>query len=167
MSYTNNHLQPFFARMASIQKKASSALVFFVLLACLLPVQAEQLTALDQKNIRSVVEGQMAAFANDDANKAISYAAPNVRQAVGSAARFMSMVRRDYPMVYRPASSTFLQPESLSGEVLQRVHLTDVPISLSRDTPVKFTNASFISVILPSVLRVINGSRLASIRLSE
>ena len=125
MSYMNNHLQPFFARMASIQKKALSALIFFVLLACLLPVRAEQLTALDQKNIRSVVEGQMAAFANDDANKAFSYAAPNVRQAVGSAARFMTMVRRDYPMVYRPASSTFLQPESLSGEVLQRVHLTD------------------------------------------
>ena len=121
----NNHLQPFFARMASIQIKASSALIFFVLLACFLPVRAEQLTTLDQKNIRSVVEGQMAAFANDDANKAFSYAAPNVRQAVGSAARFMTMVRRDYPMVYRPASSTFLQPESLSGEVLQRVHLTD------------------------------------------
>ena len=125
MSYMNNHLQPFFARMACIQIKASSALMFFVLLAFLLPVRAEQLTVLDQKNIRSVVEGQMAAFANDDANKAFSYAAPNVRQAVGSAARFMTMVRRDYPMVYRPASSTFLQPESLSGEVLQRVHLTD------------------------------------------
>ena len=121
----NNHLQPFFARIAGIQKKASSALIFFVLLACLLPVRAEQLTALDQKNIRSVVEGQMDAFANDDANKAFSYAAPNVRQAVGSAAKFMTLVRRDYPMVYRPASSTFLQPESLSGEVLQRVHLTD------------------------------------------
>ena len=125
MSYMNNHLQPFFSRIAGIQKKASSALIFFVLLACLLPVQAEQLTALDQKNIRSVVEGQMAAFANDDADKAFSYAAPNVRQAVGSAARFMTMVSRDYPMVYRPASSTFLQPESVSGEVLQRVHLTD------------------------------------------
>ena len=125
MFYINHHLQPFFLRMASIQKKASSALIFFLLLVCLLPVKAEQLTALDQKNIRSVVEGQMSAFANDDANKAFSYAAPNVRQAVGSAARFMTMVRRDYPMVYRPASSTFLQPESLSGEVLQRVHLTD------------------------------------------
>lgn len=125
MSYMNNHLQPFFTRMASIQKKALSALIFFVLLACLLPVRAEQLTALDQKNIRTVVKGQMAAFAKDDANKAFSYAAPNVRQAVGSAAGFMTMVRRDYPMVYRPASSAFLQAESVSGEVLQRVQLTD------------------------------------------
>ena len=121
----NNHLQPFFARLVSIQKKAASALIFFVLLACLLPVRAEQLTALNQKNIRTVVEGQMAAFAKDDASKAFSYAAPNVRQAVGSAAGFMTMVRRDYPMVYRPASSAFLQAESVSGEVLQRVQLTD------------------------------------------
>ena len=125
MSYMNNHLQPFFTRMASIQKKALSALIFFVLLACLLPVRAEQLTALDQKNIRTVVKGQMAAFAKDDASKAFSYAAPNVRQAVGSAAGFMILVRRDYPMVYRPASSAFLQAESVSGEVLQRVQLTD------------------------------------------
>ena len=125
MFYMNNHFQPFIDRLTGTQIKAALALVFFVLLACLMPVRAEQLTALDQKNIRTAIQGQMAAFAKDDANKAFSYAAPNVRQAVGSAAGFLSMVRRDYPMVYRPASSAFLQAESLSGEVLQRVQLTD------------------------------------------
>ena len=35
------------------------------------------------------------------------------------------MVRTGYPVVYRPASVSFLQPEPDAKEVVQRVHLTD------------------------------------------
>ena len=100
-----------------------------LLLVCTLfasAVQAAPLNAADEKSVRSVVEGQLAAFASDDAAKAYSFAAPNVREATGgSAANFMRMVREGYPVVYRPASVAFLKPEGQAGEAVQRVQLQD------------------------------------------
>ncbi len=90
-----------------------------------LSAHAESLKPVDEKSIRAVVEGQLAAFAKDDANKAFSFAAPNVRKAVGSATSFMSMVRSDYPVVYRPASVAFLKPEGKDGDAVQRVQMVD------------------------------------------
>ena len=88
-------------------------------------VHAENLNPLDEKSIRATVEGQLAAFAKDDANKAFSFAAPNVRKSIGSAASFMGMVRSDYPVVYRPASVAFLKPEGKDGDAVQRVQMVD------------------------------------------
>ncbi|MBW8720393.1 MAG: DUF4864 domain-containing protein [Polaromonas sp.] len=95
------------------------------LLLAVAPVHADALPAADEKSVRTVVEHQLEAFAKDDAEKAFSFAAPNVRQAVGNAAGFMAMVRRDYPVVYRPASVAFLRPEGKDGQAIQRVHMTD------------------------------------------
>lgn len=39
------------------------------------------------------------------AEKAFSYAAPNIRQSFASASHFLAMVRGNYAVVYRPASS--------------------------------------------------------------
>ncbi len=86
---------------------------------------AENLNPIDQKSIRATVEGQLAAFAKDDANKAFSFAAPNIRKSMGSAASFMSMVRSDYPVVYRPASVAFLKAEGKDGDAVQRVQMVD------------------------------------------
>lgn len=89
------------------------------------PAHAASLSATDEKNVRAVVQGQLTALARDDARKAFSYAAPNVREAVGSAAGFLDLVRRSYPVVYRPASVAFLKPESQDGLVIQRVQMLD------------------------------------------
>jgi len=83
------------------------------------------LTELEEKGVRAVVEAQMAALARDDATTAFSFAAPNVRETVGTASRFMEMVRKSYPAIYRPASTAFLKPEDHHGQVIQRVHLVD------------------------------------------
>lgn len=97
--------------------------------ACCLTVlttaQAARFTAVDEKNVREVVQGQLDALARDDADKAFSYAAPNVRQAVGTASGFLAMVRDGYPVVYRPASVAFLKPEGQGDQVVQRVHMLD------------------------------------------
>lgn len=95
--------------------------------ACLLlvPAHAAPLSPAEEKSVRAVVEGQLAALAQDDAVKAFSFAAPNVRQAVGTAAQFLAMVRRNYPAIYRPASTAFLKPEDHHGQVLQRVQVMD------------------------------------------
>lgn len=86
---------------------------------------ASPFTAADAIKVRTVIAAQLAAFASDDARKAFSFAAPNVREAAGSATGFLAMVRRDYPVVYRPASIAYLKPEGMDDEVLQRVQMLD------------------------------------------
>ena len=77
------------------------------------------------KAVRAIVEAQLAAFAADDAKRAFSYAAPAIREMFGTPDRFMEMVRAGYPVVYRPASVVFLNPEWVEGQLVQGVHLTD------------------------------------------
>ena len=82
-------------------------------------------TPADEKNVRSVIEAQLSAFARDDATAAFSFAAPNVRKAAGSAAVFLQIVQNDYPVVYRPASVAFLKPEGKADLAVQRVQMED------------------------------------------
>lgn len=109
----------FFARLVMLLVAASCALTLGA------PALAAPLTPADEKNVRATVQGQLAAFAADDADKAFSYAAPNIREALGTAAGFMAMVRNAYPVVYRPATVAFLKPESKDGQVIQRVQMLD------------------------------------------
>ena len=87
--------------------------------------RAERVSGDDAKAVRAVVEAQLSAFAADDAKRAFSYAAPSIREMFGTPDRFMEMVRAGYPVVYRPASVVFLNPERVEGQLLQGVHLTD------------------------------------------
>ena len=87
--------------------------------------QPQAVSAADMRTARSVVQAQLDAFAADDAPRAFSFAAPRLREAIGSADRFMAMVRASYPVVYRPASVAFLVPEWLDRELIQGVHFTD------------------------------------------
>jgi hypothetical protein len=86
---------------------------------------ATPLSAPDIKNVREVIQAQLAAFAADDAAKAFSYAAPKVRKSVASAEHFMAMVRGQYAVVYRPASVAFMQPERDGSLVVQPVQMSD------------------------------------------
>ena len=118
-------IQPMFARMTAPMMRAGTVLALIALQVFLPSAKAAPLTAADEKTVRTVVERQLAAFAKDDAVKAFSYAAPNVREAVGTADAFLTMVRRDYPMVYRPASVAFLKVEGKDDDVVQRVQMQD------------------------------------------
>jgi hypothetical protein len=97
----------------------------FLVLQTLMPVQAEAVSAKDQKAVQAVVQSQLAAFAKDDADKAFSYAAPELRKTIGSPSAFMTMVKKSYPVVYRPASVAFLKPEGAGDDVVQRVQMLD------------------------------------------
>lgn len=79
----------------------------------------------DARNVRSVVQAQLDAFAADDAERAFALAAPNIRELFGSAGKFIAMVRSGYPVVYRPASVEFLLPQIREGELIQSVRMTD------------------------------------------
>jgi hypothetical protein len=102
-----------------------SAFVAVLLCSAALPAQAEPVSAADTRAVRAVVEAQLEAFAADDAKKAFSYAAPSIREMFGTPERFVAMVRAGYPVVYRPASITFLQPLWVQGRLVQGVRLTD------------------------------------------
>lgn len=88
-------------------------------------VQAGVLGAAEARQVRAVVEAQLAAFGADDAERAYSFAAPNVRRQFPTPALFLAMVRGGYPVVYRPASVSFLKPERHDGDVIQSVQMTD------------------------------------------
>ncbi len=116
--------QPFSRGIASTLKRVGFA-VALAALQLMLVAHAAPFTAADEKTVRTVVEAQLAAFAKDDAVKAFSYAAPNVRKAVGTADAFLTMVRREYAVVYRPASVAFLKAEGKEDDVVQRVQMLD------------------------------------------
>ena len=116
--------QPFSRGIASTLKWVGFA-VALAAFQLMLVAHAAPFTTADEKTVRTVVEAQLAAFAKDDAVKAFSYAAPNVRKAVGTADAFLTMVRREYAVVYRPASVAFLKAEGKEDDVVQRVQMLD------------------------------------------
>ncbi len=101
-------------------------------LACLAlfaaaPVRADN--AADERTVETVIREQIAAFGNDDGERAFSYAAPDIQKRFGDPVSFMAMVRKSYAAVYRPKSLNFLQPSwpagPAEGVILQAVELTD------------------------------------------
>lgn len=94
-------------------------------LSALLPAHASMLSAQDDKAVQTVVQNQLAAFAKDDAEKAFSYASPELRKIIGNSSAFMAMVKSSYPVVYRPASVVFYKPEGLGKNIVQKVQMLD------------------------------------------
>jgi len=101
-------------------------------LACLsllasAPARADN--AADAQTVENIIRGQIAAFGEDDGERAFSFAAPDIQKRFGDAAGFMAMVRKSYAAVYRPKSLTFLPPSwpagPAEGVILQAVELTD------------------------------------------
>lgn len=80
-------------------------------LLLVLPAAAEQDGARAPdglgKQFREVIEAQLTAFARDDARDAFSHASPPTQAIFGSPERFMSMVRENYPAIYRPQAVAF------------------------------------------------------------
>jgi hypothetical protein len=105
--------------------RAVQLLVVAILFMWALPASAGGLSRKEQKQIIEVVQAQLDAFAQDDAAKAFSFAAPNIRHLVGTAEKFIEMVRTQYEIVYRPSSTTFMQPNGEAGEAVLKVQMTD------------------------------------------
>lgn len=110
---------------AVMSRRAVQLLMLALLGMWALPASANGLNPKDQKQVIEVVQAQLNAFARDDAARAFSYAAPNIRQLLGSAENFMAMVRTQYEMVYRPSSITFMQPNGDAYAAELKLQLTD------------------------------------------
>lgn len=76
-------------------------------------------------DIRRVITAQIDAFKADDFDQAFTYASPTIQQIFGDAERFGVMVRRGFPMVWRPADVQFLGLETRDGALWQDVLVRD------------------------------------------
>jgi hypothetical protein len=100
--------------------------LWLLLASCVsLAAPAADLTQDESRAVRAVIQAQLDAFKADDAKRAFSYASPGIRQVFVTPERFLAMVREQYPVVYRPASVSFLQPQRIEGEVSQVVRMSD------------------------------------------
>lgn len=79
-----------------------------------------------ENDIETVIRNQIEAFRTDDFIAAYSYASPNIRRLFGSAENFGLMVRRGYPMVWRPNGVQFLDLQNNGGRLLQSVQIRDM-----------------------------------------
>ena len=71
---------------------------------------------------RDVIESQIRAFLEDDAETAYSFAAPGIRKMYPDTESFFAMVRRGYAPVYRPDNFAFGRSKVLpDGFVVQEV----------------------------------------------
>jgi hypothetical protein len=86
---------------------------------------AKPLEPGDRAAVRLVIEKQLAAFENDDAEQAFAFASPKIQDMFITARNFMDMVRISYPVVYRPASLSFQVPYVEGDEVWQIVEMRD------------------------------------------
>ena len=104
----------FFSRLACL-----GLLVGLALSAVAGPTAPSPPKPQDWRAIRGTIARQIDAFRRDDATTAFSYAAPSVRKQFRTPGEFMRMVRAGYRAVYRPRAFRFLDPFTVSGQVIQ------------------------------------------------
>ncbi len=84
-----------------------------------------QITDSDRVAIRCMIESQLQAFQNDDAEAAFEFASPGIQATFKTPDNFMQMVRTYYPAVYRPRSVVFDDIAIVNGDLGQPVLLLD------------------------------------------
>ncbi|MCL6282962.1 DUF4864 domain-containing protein [Ruegeria sp. 2012CJ41-6] len=84
------------------------------------------LSARAQNNeIEANIRAQIDALKADDFVTAFSFASPSIQRMFGTPENFGAMVRSGYPMVWRPAEVRFLELREVSGQLWQKVMITD------------------------------------------
>ncbi len=75
--------------------------------------------------IEGTIRSQIDAFLEDDFDRAFSYASPMIQGIFRTPENFGVMVRKGYPMVWRPLVVRFLDLSETDGRIVQRVQLVD------------------------------------------
>jgi hypothetical protein len=111
------------------------------ILSCLISLHAfgqnndlASLSDNDLAEMRSVVQQQLSAINQNDAEMAFAFASPGVQEAFGTSDRFLFMVRRGYSALYKPRHVEFLELTLVNGETVLPVRLVaqdgDVEVAL-------------------------------------
>lgn len=75
--------------------------------------------------IESTIQSQIDAFLKDDFGAAFEFASPTIRLMFRTPENFGAMVRRGYPMVWRPADVEFGPLRTIEGQLSQQVLVED------------------------------------------
>lgn len=86
--------------------------------------RAQSVAAADQSEIQSIIRQQVDAFLADNSSTAFSFAAPSIKNMFQTEERFMSMVRQQYPQVFRPRSFEFGRLLDGPSGPVQEVYIT-------------------------------------------
>ncbi len=70
---------------------------------------------------QNVIQSQITAFLNDDANAAYAFASPAIRGKFPTEDAFFDMVKKGYAPVYRPGNFAFGRSKVVGGTVVQEV----------------------------------------------
>lgn len=85
-----------------------------------IPTAPGNLAAEDVADIRNIITGQIDAFREDDAEKAFSFAAPELKKIFRTPDVFLYMVRKSYKSVCQPQKTTFGPISVLTGKSFNR-----------------------------------------------
>lgn len=94
-------------------------ILLFVTLSLCAPVQAQT------RDIEATIGAQIEALKVDDFAEAFTYASPTIQDIFGTPENFGVMVRRGFPMVWRPEQLRFLELREVDGRMFQKVMITD------------------------------------------
>lgn len=75
--------------------------------------------------VTGTIDAQIEAFLDNDIDRAFSYASPGIRRVFETPENFGAMVRGGFPMVWRPAEVQYLELRDVSGNLWQKVRITD------------------------------------------
>jgi ketosteroid isomerase-like protein len=98
-------------------------IVVVLLVALSAWAQEQELTAADHTAIRTVIERQLEAFRQDDADAAFAFASPMIQAKFGTPEVFLNMVKTSYQPVYRPQYVAFRDLHVVQGVPTQPVFL--------------------------------------------
>lgn len=90
-----------------------------LILGLTVPAQAQN------AEIESTISSQIDAFLADDFSRAFTFASPNIQNIFRTPENFGLMVRRGYPMVWRPSDVRYLDLREIGGALWQKVQVTD------------------------------------------
>ena len=88
-------------------------------------ILAAPIFAGDKEDIQATISRQLEAFQTDDFAKAFSYASPSIQSIFGGPDNFESMVKRGYPMVWKPGKVTFLSVDPYHHGMAQNIQIFD------------------------------------------
>ena len=94
-------------------------LAALIALICAVPARAQN------ADVVGVITSQIEAFQRDDFETAFTYASPFIKSIFQTPERFGQMVKRGYPMVWRPEDVQFLEQRDVDGFRYQKVLFKD------------------------------------------
>lgn len=100
-----------------------SMLVGLALPLCALA--ADEITQEDKIAIHAVVQSQLDALAQDDADTAFALATADSRNRLGDPDTFLRIIKEHFTPIYRHQRALFSAPEMIAGHMVQIVRLTD------------------------------------------